>query len=376
MTETVGIRQRATNPDYRSTTQARSRFLPSRSSPDTFSYKRRILDRWTNRIKTSVLPGNDIVTDYLHEKYIKNLSFHTIEHSGGTILSFLHFLHQRENSIFTLTRCDISVLVEYEQDKGLKIVSIISHLRAIYAFVAYLVRQEIIDSEIMRRIIRMQEPDALPKAILHEDIERILDAVASVRDRAMIMLLLRTGMRIGELLEVKVDDIILADQKILIYVGSKNYEGREVYYSSDAEQALKHWLRTRDNTKRYLFYGRSDKPLSYVAAWNAMRKTLERAGLLGKGYSLHSLRHTFATEMINAGMRVEVLQQILGHQDIEMTLRYARLSDQRREEDYYRAMAVIERGGVSNEPYQRSTALQKVFEEKKLLRPHKKKLSE
>ena len=177
-------------------------------------------------------------------------------------------------------------------------------------------------------------------------------------------------------MEVKLEDIILHDQKILIYIGSKNYAGREVYYSTDAEQALKHWLRIRDKMKRYLFYGRSDKPLSYVAAWGAMRKTLERAGLLDKGYSPHNLRHTFATDMINAGMRVEVLQQILGHQDIESTLRYARLPDQRREEDYYRAMAVIERGGPSDEPYRISTALQKVFEEKKLLRPHKKKLSE
>jgi len=80
--------------------------------------------------------------------------------------------------------------------------------------------------------------------------------------------------------------------------------------------------------------------------------------------------------MINAGMGVEVLQQILGHQDIEMTLRYARLSDRRREEDYYRAMAIIERGGETDEPYRRSTALQKVFEEKKLLSSHKKKLPE
>jgi hypothetical protein len=80
--------------------------------------------------------------------------------------------------------------------------------------------------------------------------------------------------------------------------------------------------------------------------------------------------------MINAGMRVEVLQQILGHQDIEMTLRYARLSDRRREEDYYRAMAIIARGGETDEPYRVSTALQKVFEEKKLLSSHKKKLPE
>ena len=53
-------------------------------------------------------------------------------------------------------------------------------------------------------------------------------------------------MRIGELLEVKVDDIVLHDQKILLYVGAKNYEGREVYYRTDAEQELKHWLRARD----------------------------------------------------------------------------------------------------------------------------------
>ena len=368
MTETVGIRSDVTNLDYHSPPQPSvSRVLP---------YKRRILDRWTGRIRASGLPGTELVANYLHEKYIKNLSVRTIDNSGGTILSFLRFLDREESSILTLTRRDISAFVEYEQDKGLKVVSIILHLRVIYAFVAYLVKKEVILPEIIYPKVRMQEPDALPKAIPYADIEHIFNAVTSVRDRALLMLLYRTGMRIGELLEVKLEDIILHDQKILLYVGSKNYEGREVYYSSDAEQALKQWLRTRDKTKRYLFYGRSDRPLSYVAAWQAMRKALERAGLLDKGYSLHNLRHTFATEMINNGMHIEVLQQILGHQDIEMTMRYARLSNRRIEEDYYRAMAVIKRGGESDEPYRVSTALQKVFEEKKLLKSHKKKLPE
>jgi integrase/recombinase XerD len=376
MTETVGIRQDVTNSYHDSTTQFRSHYLPATSGSSTLSYKRRILNRWTERIAASDLPGNELVTEYLLGKYIKNLSVHTIDHAGGVILSFQRFLNKEGSSIFTLTRSDISAFVEYEQDRGLKAISIISYLRVVYALITHLVRQEVIKPNIMKPKVRIKEPDALPKAIPREDIEHILDAVASVRDRALIMLLLRTGMRIGELLAVKLEDIILHDQKILIYVGSKNYEGRAVYYSSDAEQALKHWLRTRDKTKRYLFYGRTDKPLSYVAAWGVMRKTLERAGLSGKGYSLHSLRHTFATDMLNAGMRIEVLQQLLGHKDIELTLRYARLSDQRREEDYYRAMAVIEGGGLTDEPYRVSTALQKVFEEKKLLRPHKKKLSE
>ncbi len=368
MTETPGI--------HSDVTDLGSHSPPQPSVSSALPYKLRILDRWTERIRASGLPGTELVANYLHEKYIKNFSYHTIDHSGDAILSFIRFLDREESSILTLTRRDISAFIEHEQDRGLKVVSIISHLRVIYAFVSYLVRKEVIPPEIINLNVRMQEPVALPKAIPIEDIRRIFNAITSVRDRALLMLLYRTGMRIGELLAVKVEDIVLHDQKILLYVGSKNYEGREVYYSSDAEQALKHWLRSRDKTRRYLFYGRSDKPLNYTSAWSAMRKALERAGLSDKGYSLHSLRHTFATEMINNGMRVEVLQQILGHQDIEMTMRYVRLSNRRIEEDYYRAMAVIQRGGESDEPYRGSTALQKVFEEKKLLKPCKKKLSE
>ena len=65
-----------------------------------------------------------------------------------------------------------------------------------------------------------------------------------------------------------------------------------------------------------------------------------------KGYTVHCLRHTFASELLNAGMRLECLQQLMGHQDIEVTRRYARLTDRTREEEYFQAMAIIERGGI------------------------------
>ena len=79
---------------------------------------------------------------------------------------------------------------------------------------------------------------------------------------------------------------------------------------------------------------------------------LEQAGLADKGYTLHCLRHTFASELLNAGMRLECLQQLLGHSSIEMTRRYARLTDNTRREEYFRAMAIIESGGI-NGHYQR-----------------------
>lgn len=368
---TVRWPQRAITTTLFSAPPIRLSFAPQKNQPNT---KRQTLNRFTDRFIASDLPGTDLAVEYLYSKYIRNLSVHTIRQSGGVLLSFLGFLDDDAHSIFTLTRHDISAFIEYEQDRGLKPLSVIGYLRALYAFIAFLVEQEVLSHQIMKRKIRIQEPDALPKAIPLEDVQLLLDSVSSVRDRALLMLLLRTGMRIGELLEVKLSDIVLHDRKILIYLGSKNYQGRAVYFSEDAEHALKHWLRLRDSSQKYLFYGLRKEQLSYSGAWGVMRKTLEHAGLADKKYSLHSLRHTFATDMINSGMRIEVLQQLLGHQSIELTMKYARLSDETREKDYFRAMKIIEQGGSDDEPYRVSNALQKVFEEKKLLQPHDKKL--
>jgi integrase/recombinase XerD len=78
-------------------------------------------------------------------------------------------------------------------------------------------------------------------------------------------------------------------------------------------------------------------------------KYLKKAGLDQKGYTVHCLRHTFASELLNAGMRLECLQPLLGHQDIEVTRRYARLTDRTREQEYFRAMAIIEKGGIDGD---------------------------
>jgi site-specific recombinase XerD len=196
--------------------------------------------------------------------------------------------------------------------------------------------------------------------------QKILAGIETVRDRALILLLLHTGMRIGELLQLKLTDIILPERKILLFIGEKNLHGRTVYYSREAERALKRWLAIRDQDSEYLFYGHRGKELSYVGAWMIMKKAIQNAGLEHKGYSLHSLRHTFATNMLNAGLRLEVLQKLLGHLTIDITLRYAKISDVTREEAYFQAMAVIEKG-EHHEHDRVNPELQAVFEEKELL---------
>ena len=336
--------------------------------------KRKAVDHFSKRLTDTGLPGAPLAVEYLRDKYSKNLAIGTITQAGYVALSFLSFLNENDTNIMQLTRRDISAFVEHEQRRGMSTNTVISHLRAVYTFVAFLVEREILPPSILHKKIRLALPEALPRAIPAEDIKALLDVIDTVRDRALILLLLRTGMRIGELLNVQVSDIILPERKILLYLGSKNYLGRVVYFSQDAEVALKEWLRIRNEQKKYLFYSPSKENFSYAGARKMMKKRLAQAGLSHKGFCLHSLRHTFATDMLNAGLRIEVLQQVLGHQSIDMTMHYARISDRTRENEYFKAMTVIEQGG-HHASYPVSSQLQAVFEEKKLLASHRKKLS-
>jgi site-specific recombinase XerD len=338
------------------------------------SKRRQILDHLSARIIDRGLPGADIAIEYLRNKYSKNMSPNTLHQAGVVVLSFLNFLDDSGTNIFKTTRHDISAFVEHEQDRGLKVNSVRSNLRGVYTFVNFLVEREILPQIIMNKKIQLKLPDLLPRAIPSEDMETLLSVIESIRNRALILLLLRTGLRIGELLDVKISDIILPERKILIYLGEKNYQGRVVYFGEDAESALKDWLEVRNKQKDYLFYSPSHDKITYAAVRKVMTILLKRAGLSNKGYSLHSLRHTFATDMLNAGLRLEVLQQLLGHQSVEVTMRYAKMSDTTRENEYFKAMAIIEQGG-QHESHRVNSQLQAVFEEKKLLTSHNKKLS-
>jgi integrase/recombinase XerD len=335
--------------------------------------RRATLNRFCKRLEKSGVAGADLAVAYLQEKYSHNLAAATISQAGGVLLSFLQFLAESSVDFFQLTSQDIGRFIERDQDNGLKSGAISTKLRALYAFIRFLVDKEILSYELLHKKIRLKREAPLPKAIPPEDIKSLLLAVRGIRDRALILLLLRTGMRIGELLDVTMSSLHLSERKILIYQGEKNYLGRVVYYSKDAELALRSWLAIRNPTKSFLFYSKNRQNISYVAAWTVMKKAIRAAGLSGKGYSLHSLRHTFATDMLNAGLRLEVLQQLLGHKSVEITLRYARMSDITREAEYFKAMSTIENGGV-HESYRVNSELQAVFEEKKFIGSHGKKL--
>ncbi len=347
----------------------RKLFLPSAGALYVYrpSKRRRVINRAVDKLEKDALPGYEYVIEHLYDKYHRNITIRNIDQTGQILGGFLAFLQESEVSgLETIRRKDIANYIDHEQERGLKINSVRNHLQTVYAFLHYLVDNEILPLEIIYRRIRVKLPEVLPRAIPTEDLRKILAVITSVRDRALILILLHTGMRIGELLPLKVTDMILSERKILLFIGEKNLHGRVVYYNQEAEEALKKWIAIRDRDSEYLFYGYRRRQLSYGTAWKMMKKAIQQAGLSQKGYSLHSLRHTFATNMLNAGLRLEVLQKLLGHLNIDITLRYAKIADGTKEEEYFKAMAIIEKG--ADHEYERvNPELQAVFEEKELL---------
>ena len=303
-----------------------------------------VLEPILGKLSAVEIPGKEHVEAYLCDQHRRQCRPNTLRNSLITIGSFLGFVEGRaKTELEEIVRQDVEAWIEHEQDRGLKASTVNMRLRTLKAFLRFLEERDIVRPEVLCRRMSVKVPDALPRAMDPEDVRRLLSEIDHVRDRAIVMVLLRTAMRIGELLSTLVGEVNLRERKIEIYEAEKTRIGRVVYVSDDALTALKAWLEKRDPGKPYLFYAQGKQRMTYTAARAMLCKYLHKAGLSEKGYSLHSLRHTCATELLNAGMRLECLQQLLGHSSVEMTRRYARLTDKTREEEYFKAMAIIER---------------------------------
>ena len=293
------------------------------------------IDRILERLRPLDLPAREHFEDYLRHKWRVNHKAKTIESSFTSIRYFLQFYKARgKSNIGELQRSDLEAFVEHEQGRGMHVSTVKTRMASIVAFLHFLMEQDILSPSILKKTIRLKLPDALPRAMKPKDARRLIEVIDNARDRALILLLLRTGMRIGEVLHLTMNDVDLKEKKITLMQGEKNSMGRVVYVSNDALFALKRWCAIRNKEEEFVFCGQHHAPLCYSAARSRFMHYVKKARLEHKGYTVHCLRHTFASELLNAGMRLEVLQQLMGHQDIEVTRRYARLTDKTREEEY------------------------------------------
>ena len=308
------------------------------------------IDRFLHKLSRLELPAKEHFESYLRHKWRLNHKPSTLQGSFASIRLFLELYRSSgKKDLAEMERADLEAFVEHLQDCGLKISTVRTKLACLIAFLHFLMEQEVICEAVLKKRIKLKLPEVLPRAMHPADVKKLLSVIDDIRDRALILLLLRTGMRIGEALGLRLNDLDLRDRKVHLFQGEKNSMGRVVYLSDDLLLALKRWLRQRDQNKDFIFYANGNKPICYSTGRSRFMRCIQKAGLEQKGYTVHCLRHTFASELLNAGMRLECLQQLLGHQDIEVTRRYARLTDRTREEEYFRAMAIIEKGGINGQ---------------------------
>lgn len=118
-------------------------------------------------------------------------------------------------------------------------------LMSAHAFPGFPVEREVVHPNILRKKVRVKVPEALPRANDPEDLKTLLLVISHISDRAIILMLLRTGMRIGELLSATIPDINLKEKKVIIYEAQKTRAGRVFYFSDDGKEAIDALLKAR-----------------------------------------------------------------------------------------------------------------------------------
>ena len=242
---------------------------------------RRGLDMALKMLSEREMLGKDHIEAYLRDQYRRRLRPNTIRNSFKAIESFIFFIREGGKvDLEEITRQDIEGWIENEEDRDMKASTVDMRLAMLKAFLRFLIERGVLPMDLLGKKMSIKVPDALPRAMDPDDVRRLLSVIDHVRDRAMILVLLRTGIRIGELINTIVEDVNIKERRIEIYEGEKTRIGRVVYLSDDALKALEGWLQMRDPHKAYLFYSQGKHhSISYQAVRGMFMKHLEKAGI-------------------------------------------------------------------------------------------------
>jgi site-specific recombinase XerD len=268
----------------------------------------------------------------------KNYSAHTVKSYVNILDQFIRWLTVPLSEV---TRKEIGAYVDHLLRKRRTPKTITCHLQTIRLFFDYLMNEEgrSIINPVTRISLRLPQP--LPRHLKDDQVTRLFTVITDLRDKAMFMLMLRCGLRVQEVAELTVDAIEYGRRQIFVFHG-KGAKDRVVYMSEDARSALSAYLGKRSSKAKGLFLVQKGpmrgKPLSVRGIQKRIEYYSKRIGL---NVSCHQLRHTMATQLLNADADLATIQDLLGHGQITTTQRYCRVANLKVQRDYYKAMEVV-----------------------------------
>jgi site-specific recombinase XerD len=276
----------------------------------------------------------------------KNCSKHTLKNYMSTLRQFVLWV---DVPIEQVTHKIILSFMDHLLDKQLKPKTINCYLNSIRGFYEYLIEEEQVPiSHPVKRGYSLRLSRPLPRYLRDEDVPRLFNMITSKRDRAMFMLMLRCGLRVEEVAKLTMAALDLARSQLFVYEG-KGVKDRVVYLSNDAHKILVQYLEARPSSRAKRVFlietGRfKGRPIQVRGIQHRMQQYAEKAGLK---VSCHQLRHTMATQLLNADADLVTIQDLLGHTRIKTTQRYCRVSNLKVQRDYHKAMErVMHRHGL------------------------------
>jgi site-specific recombinase XerD len=268
----------------------------------------------------------------------KNYSAHTVKSYVNILDQFIRWLTVPLSEV---TRKEIGAYVDHLLRKRRTPKTITCHLQTIRLFFDYLMNEEgrSMVNPVSRISLRLPKP--LPRHLKDEQVRRLFAVITDLRDRAIFMLMLRCGLRVQEVAELTVDGVEYGRRQIFVSHG-KGGKDRVVYMSEDARSALLAYLAKRSSKAKGLFLVQKGPMRGTPLSVRGIQKRIEHyARESGLNVSCHRLRHTMATQLLNADADLATIQDLLGHGQITTTQRYCRVANLKVQRDYYKAMEVV-----------------------------------
>ena len=273
---------------------------------------------------------------YLHTR---NYSPHTIENYGRDLRLFFAPL---QKALRAVSWRDIEHFIQRQHQAQLAATTINRRLHALKHFFDYLVmeRQTLVTNPVKpSHLLRQGRP--LPKKLSQDQVRTLFTQITNPLDHALYLLMLRCGLRVSEAARLRRSDLDWAQQSLRIDQG-KGRKDRVVYVSADALAALRTCLAVRPAAvPGEVVFWNQKRPQRALSS-KGMQKKMERyAKAAGIKASCHSLRHTFASNLLEEGAEVISIEELLGHASMEASERYAKLSNQRVKQIYQQTIRKV-----------------------------------
>ena len=282
----------------------------------------------------------DLIARYRRFLKRRNYSVHTVKNYVNILGHFSAWL---QISIERATSKETDAYMDHLLRRRKKPKTINCHFGCIHAFYDYLIEDEGMPlANPVKKNYRLRLPRPLPKHLRDEQVEALFKEINDIRDRAMFMLMLRCGLRVEEVARLTVDAIEYRSRQLYVFNG-KGSKDRVVYLSEDAQSTLKTYMQKRrwSKEKRVFLVQKGPlrgKPISVRGIQKRIEYYTYKAGIEA---SCHHLRHTMATQLLNADADLVTIQDLLGHSRITTTQCYCRVSNLKVQRDYYKAINVV-----------------------------------